>query len=50
MQNTFDTDYDKAVRILSNPTILEDEKFDIAEDFCKKYPFFDSSKFDKFFR
>lgn len=50
MENTFDIDYDKAVLILSDPTISEDCKFDIAEDFCKKYPFFDSSKFNKFFR
>jgi len=45
----FENDFNQVVIILENSDITREYKDLVAEDFCCKYVYFDSSKFDCYF-
>ena len=49
MVGNFEKDLEKTIEFLSDKNISEDARFDLAQDFCGIYIYFDSCKFDKYF-
>jgi len=45
----FYKDYNRVLRIVINKNITEYEKIVKVEEFCQKYGYFDSSRFDVYF-
>ena len=45
----FEKDYNKLVEILQDSNVTENGKEKVYDNFCRKYPFFDTSKLDRYF-
>lgn len=45
----FYKDYNRVLNIIINKNVTEDAKIYKVEDFCRKYGYFDSSRFDVYF-
>ena len=48
-ENNFDTELQKVIEILKDRNVTEEGKEKIYDEFLSKYPYFNSSKLDKYF-
>lgn len=46
---TFKEALEKTIELLKDKNITFDVRCNIADDFCSYYPYFDSSRFNKYF-
>lgn len=47
--SNFEKDYNKLVEILQDKNVTESGKENVYDNFCRNYPYFDTSKLDKYF-
>jgi len=45
----FCKDYNRILNIIIDKNVIENAKIDKVEEFCRKYGYFDSSRFDVYF-
>ena len=45
----FNKDLEKTIELIKDKNVREEAKWEIVDDFCSIYIYFDSSKFDKYF-